>query len=405
MTTEVLDIHGHENRYEKWKREYAGIGIPGISKANANLIYRYVIDMETGQNVARESKKGGRGYMRLNTLRARMVFIARALEAKGVLDITKTSQQQIHALFDAMEKGRLKKQDGTIYESVVDYIKVFKAFWHWLQRITRKAGKQLDDITVDLAASNKENAFVHFTKEELEKMLPYFTPDEQVRLLFMFDTIIRSPTELMNVKVSDLTPDCKELHIRNETSKTYGRRIKILLCSEELRKHIERNDLKPADFLFQFSYPLFNRKLKTVAHQVFGGRGSKGGSNYSELSCYDFRHSGACHWRLGAYRSKIDALMYRGGWSDLKMLNYYTKQLGMKDSIEKDDLLVGIDKTELEQQLAEQKSEMATLRRMVVALKNQQQDFQPLSIAFGRGTRTRSRTAGPRPVPFLSSSF
>lgn len=389
MSSEVLDIHGHEKRYASWKAEYAEIGIPGISRANATLIYRYVTDMETGQNVARGSMKGSRGYMRLNTLRARMVFIARALERRGAKELSKTTQQQIHSLFDDMEKGRMRKQDGNIYESVMDYIKVFKAFWHWLQKISRKKGLDFEDITVDLSAAQKENNFVYFTMVELEKMLPYFTPDEQVRMLFMFDTIIRSPTELMNVRVSDLTPDCKELNIREETSKTYGRRIKILLCSEELRKYIDRTEPKPDAFLFQFSYPLFNRKLKAVAKQVFGDAVSKGGLKYSEIGCYDFRHSGACHWRLGAYRSKIDALMYRGGWSDLKMLNYYTKRLGMKDSIEKEDLLVGIDKTEIEQQMAKQQSEMALLRRKLAAFENQQREYQLLSIALGKGKRTK----------------
>jgi hypothetical protein len=49
--------------------------------------------------------------------------------------------------------------------------------------------------------------------------------------------------------------------------------------------------------------------------------------------------------------------MYRGGWSNLEMLNYYTKKLGMKDSIEKDDLLVGLDKNELEKEIEKLRKE------------------------------------------------
>ena len=48
---------------------------------------------------------------------------------------------------------------------------------------------------------------------------------------------------------------------------------------------------------------------------------TKGGKKYSQLTMYDFRHSGACHWRTGAYKTKIDALMYRGGWNNLTRLN------------------------------------------------------------------------------------
>ena len=40
--------------------------------------------------------------------------------------------------------------------------------------------------------------------------------------------------------------------------------------------------------------------------------------------------------------------MYRGGWSNLSTLNYYTKKIGMRDSIEKADLLIDVDRTELE---------------------------------------------------------
>ena len=40
--------------------------------------------------------------------------------------------------------------------------------------------------------------------------------------------------------------------------------------------------------------------------------------------------------------------MYRGGWNNLEMLNYYTKKIGMQDSIEQSDLLIDVDKNELE---------------------------------------------------------
>jgi hypothetical protein len=133
-----------------------------------------------------------------------------------------------------------------------------------------------------------------------------------------------------------------------------------LLCKDALFSYVNEKKLQPTDFLFTFSYRNFTKKLKKVARQVFGEVMTKGGYAFSELSMYDFRHSGACHWRLGAYRSKIDALMYRGGWSNLEMLNYYTKRLGMKDSIEKEDLLIGVDKTHLEQEITRLKMENET---------------------------------------------
>jgi len=160
----------------------------------------------------------------------------------------------------------------------------------------------------------------------------------------------------MNLKKNDFSNDCKNLNIRNEISKTYGRSIKILLSSEALLDYLK--DFDENDFVFKFSSPLLNRKLKRVVVKLFGDKKTLGGKKFSEISLYDFRHSGACFWRKGAYHQKIDALMYRGGWSDLRILNYYTKKLGMKDNIEEADLLTLEDKTKLEKEIETLKTAM-----------------------------------------------
>lgn len=358
-----FDPHGHQPRYESWKEETLAQGIPGLNKLHSQLLIRHIVDMETGQNVARGTKKGARSYIRLNTLRTRLRQIIMHLEQRGLKDIRQLTPEQIHLYFNDLSKGEITRVNGKPYSSIRDMVKDFKSFWHWLIRVLKKEGIDLADITTDLDSSEKENSFVYFIKEELEKMMPYFSPDEQTRMLFMFDTVIRSPTELMNVKVSDISSDFSSLTIREETAKTYGRTIKLLLCKDAVKEYLERNKLKDDDFLFQFSAPLFNKKLKQVAKQLFGNKMTKGGKRYSDMTMYDFRHSGACHWRLGAYRSKIDALMYRGGWSNLEMLNYYTKKLGMKDSIEASDLLVDIDKNKYEQEIVDLKLKMRLLAK------------------------------------------
>ena len=136
------------------------------------------------------------------------------------------------------------------------------------------------------------------------------------------------------------------------------------MCSDELKKYVKKYELKQNDYLFNFSPSNFNKKLKQVAKKVLGTGISKGGESYDKITLYDFRHSGACHWRLGAYKTKIDALMYRGGWSNLSTLNYYTKKIGMRDSIEKSDLLIDVDRTELEKL----KEENSTLLKKVYEL-------------------------------------
>lgn len=372
MKEAVKDIYNNKKKYIAWKNEVNEIGIDGITKANSNILRKFISDMEEGRNVAKASKKGGRSYSRLNTLRIRLIFIAKMLEQRGIKDLTKLDEKTITNFFRDMREGVIKTKDGNVYKSTLDYVKVFNSFWHWWMKINRKNEKDIKDITEEIDTNRDENNFVYFTKEQLEKMMEYFSQDEQVRMLFMFDTIVRSPTELMNIKVHDLTPDFKEVTIRDETSKTYGRTIKLLLCSEELKAYVERNKLEDNDFLFVFSAPIFNQRLKRIAKEVLGDKMSKGGKRFSELTMYDFRHSGSCHWRTGGYRTKIDALMYRGGWSNLSMLNYYTKKIGMKDSIEKDDLLIEVDKHELVKQIDELKQKGEAQNKLLHMLAKQQ---------------------------------
>lgn len=336
-----LDVYNSERLYNNWKKHVETNGMDDLSKKNSDLIKKYIFDMELGRNIAKGSKKGARSFIRLNTLRNKLSLIIRHLENNGFADVTKLEEEDITIFFKEFKNGR---------KSIADHVKDFKAFWHWLIKIKKQEGIVIEDITEYLDTSKEENNFVYFTFPQLEKMMKLCPQDVQVRMLFMFETIIRSPTELMNVMISDFSPEFKELKIRGETSKTFERTIKINKCSNELKDYVERNDLKDGDYLFTFSAPVFNKQLQRLAKHLFGEKMTKGGKKYSQLTMYDFRHSGACYWRLGAYNKKIDALMYRGGWSDLKMLNYYTKKLGMKDSITEEDL-IDVDKNKLERKI------------------------------------------------------
>ena len=341
-----FDPHRNKERFENWKKEALEYGIACLNKKHSDIVLKYITDMERGENVARGSRKGGRSHVRLNALRVRVVQIINRLQERGVKDITKLTENKAITFFNDMSSGKITRNDGSQYKSVRDFVRDFKSFWNWLSKVKRKEGVILEDITSDLDTTKKHPGWVYFTLDELKEMQQYFSEEEQLRNLFMFDTIIRSPTELMNVKVSDLHDNFTELTIREETSKTYGRTIKILLCSEAIKEFVRKENKSPEDYLFSFSAPAYNKKIKRVALKVFGDKVTKGGKSFKDITMYDFRHNGACHWRLGAYKTKIDALMYRGGWNKLDTLNYYTQKLGMKDSIEKSDLLVEMDRNE-----------------------------------------------------------
>jgi len=86
--------------------------------------------------------------------------------------------------------------------------------------------------------------------------------------LVLFDTGIRAPTELINVRVSDLFNDCKELNIREEISKTFGRRIKLMMCSDMLKDYIKRKGLSFNDQLFDIRHATVNMYLKRLGEKV-----------------------------------------------------------------------------------------------------------------------------------------
>ncbi|MDD5670233.1 MAG: hypothetical protein PHN49_01200 [Candidatus Omnitrophica bacterium] len=351
-----VDVHGHEQRYKTWKDTVVVTGEAGLTKANSDILIQYVFDMEIGANVSKNSRKGARSYPRLNNIRQRLAQMMRMLQDRGIKNVANLSERQVTDLFNDMRKGVIKTAKGEKYKSAGDYTKIFQAFWRWWIKVNKKNGKSIPDLTEDLDTSSDEPRFVSISKEDLDKMLPYFTQDEQVVLLFVFDSLIRTPTELLSLNTRDIFERSGEVwvNIPKEISKTIGRTLNLLYSGKAVLEHIKRNDLKPDDHLFTFSYPIFSEKLQEVAEQVFGNKISEGGEFYKNMTLYDLRHSGAIHLRIIAHKTKkinIDALRQRGGWTDFKMLNYYTKFLGLTGEIDSNDLLVEADKSKLEKEI------------------------------------------------------
>lgn len=75
-----IDPYKHKEKYLAWK-ERAKDGIPEINKENSELIMHYLEDMEKGINVASESVKGSRSFIRLNTLKDKLIFFAKQVNA------------------------------------------------------------------------------------------------------------------------------------------------------------------------------------------------------------------------------------------------------------------------------------------------------------------------------------
>jgi integrase len=356
-----------KERWINWKEKVKS-GIPDLSPANSEIIMQYLTDMEYGMNVAAGSVKGSRSYSRLVTLKERLCFLARNFQdLYNNPEMTQIKEGEVCRFFADMRKGVIKRYDGAEYKSVADYVKVFKSFWHWWIKINRKLEKTIPDITVDIDTSRDKPKWVYLTEEQIKNLCNSSRYDYRVLFTFLFDTGIRAPTEVLNIKVSDLLNDCKEVHVREEISKTFGRRIKLMLTSELLKEYIKNMKLETNDYLFSFGPETVNKYLKRVSLKLFGKGTSEAGGKYSELSLYDFRHCSCCYW-LPRYKSE-SALKYRFGWKKSDKIHYYSELLGMKDTISEEDMLVDITKTEIEKRLEKSEKENEILRDEVQDLK------------------------------------
>jgi integrase len=356
------DPYNNQQKYNDWlnkieKDKY----LKGISRRNSKIIVQHLKDMALGYNVSLRSKKGSRSYIRLNAIRSRLIVITRILEKRGINDLTKVTEKDLHKFNDDMRKGIIKTKRGAFYKSAADYVKTFTSFWHWYMKIMKKKGKVIEDITSELDKSREKAKFVYFTKEDFERIVEKASHDLKAILALAFDSGMRV-TELMNIKVSDFSSDYREVTIREETSKTFGRKIKLMLCSKQIREYVNKIGLKKDDFYARINPPMINKELKRIGKEMLSPEQVK----FKNLTLYDFRHSSACFW-LPKYKSE-SALKYRFGWKKSDMIHYYTEFLGMKDTITQDDLYDDITKAELEKEVEKLKKHYNQLSNVVKKL-------------------------------------
>lgn len=343
-----IDPYKHKERYQGWKNNCQG-EIEGISKTNSDIIFQYLEDMEIGRNVSSRSTKGPRSFIRLNTLRQKLLFFSKRFKIEfGLEDITQVTEDQIIKFFAKVRTGEVARDDGKIYASIDTYGKAFKAFWHWWIKVNRKKGITIQDITIDLDVRRDKPSWVYLTEEQIRRLSDNANFKYRTLMMFLYDSGVRAPTELVNIKISDFHNDFKEVHIRDEISKTFGRRIKLLLCSDLIKRYVQEEKLKQEDYLFSLKPENANRYIKSLCKKLFGEGDSPAGDKYSNMTMYDFRHCSCCYW-LPRYKSE-SALKYRFGWKKSEKIHYYSELLGMSDTISEEDLFVDADKTKIEKE-------------------------------------------------------
>jgi len=378
---ERYDPHKSEKKYKEWRHD-KGAPFKGVSSKNRELLIQYLDDMEIGTNTSIVTKRGPRSYIRLRNLKSKVhtwaIIIQEEMNLDFMPDIIHKEREFLYLikkLRDEQINSRTKSKAPL--KGIGSLIKVFKAFWHWYQQVQRKQGIQIEDIVQDIDGHDPKPKFNYITIEQLNQLCSEASYEYRVLMMFLFDSGIRAPTELMNVKVSDLDWNEEKKHytltIRDETSKTFGRRIKLLLCSQLLKEYIKNKQIKSNEFIFTTEPHSVNKYLKKLAHKILKigecnekKKLSSGAYYYSlknGLTMYDFRHSSACYWII-RYKSE-SALKYRFGWVRSSMIHYYTELLGMRDTIEEDDLYVDISKTQLENEINKKGSEINLLQEQL----------------------------------------
>lgn len=353
------DVYNHIKNFESWKEQLTPKYLEGgLTKENSKFFVEYFKWL---------GERKSNGYVNRNRCKIKSIFIG--LQKKGVKDVSKATIKQVEDYF-----FEWKKQGHSI-----DYAKRWNAFWSWWKQQNRREGKVVIDLTLVLKDLQNEGAsessFVWLTKDEFERFRKYFDEDKQTMLLFLFDSLIRFPTEMLSLKVENIFEKNGEvwIDIPKEISKTIGRKFNLVYSGEAVLKYIKKHKKKQGDYLFEFSPTMFNQEMQKIAKQLWVSKKSEGGEFYKLITGYDLRHSGAIHFRQLFQKTgqSLDLLRERGGWSNFDIINYYTKRLGLDGHISKEKLLLEEDKSKMEKEIEFLKADRKKYAENFVKIANQ----------------------------------
>jgi hypothetical protein len=288
------------------------------------------------------------------------------------------TENDVLTTFNAMRDGTLPNKFNRPHLCVSSYAKAFMAFWKWLMRTQKQEGVIFQNVTENLDTSaDRKPKWSYFTLQDVEKMASV-APSFYYKALvyFLFDSGIRAPKELMNVRAMDITPVPNSsyvfLNVREETSKTFGRKIKLMICSDIIKQYIATYNKKGQDFLFPVGYVPTHRVIARMAYKAIKiGQEYKASSRKTfvkqGVSLYDFRHNSVCHY-LPIYQSE-NQMKYRYGWKSAEMIHYYSEFMGMKDTITDEDMLIDTTKAEIQQMLQKEQQKVAILQEQLMSQK------------------------------------
>lgn len=395
MTAAKIDPHDSAAKFAQTFEKIKQTGIPGATDRENELILAYIDDMRQG--VHAHSKKRLTPIRLLSIIFRLRAFYHLKAQYDPSITIEAMTPRQAIELFNGVRDGVYRGSSGKHLKDVESVINVTSAFHSWIRRTQAINGEEVLPAIFEFVNRKNQDkpAWTYLDFDEVRRLIEDMKFEYRVFFMFLFDSGVRAPTEALNVRMSDLEYDERTksytVEVRNEYSKTFGRRFKLLLSSDLLRRYVERErigagpdaavfDVNPTKIIKYLRRHAIKTLLKTYAssevdaiedsdgsmryvlktdpaHEVsylyglfFDDMQTKGRGFISQISPYDFRHMSVCYWRP-RYDGKKDSLLYRLGWKKSEMLDYYEEFLGMKDNIQDEDLLVDVTASQLERQL------------------------------------------------------
>ena len=350
------DITKNQDNWQKLKEN--NYDLDNLHPSNKALVADFLKDFELGINTPQKSK-GARKPGTLLKLRYFLVSVNRHFSSKTFTDLTK---KDLHLLCEGMFQGTIKTSNGKIYKDVGDVVKNLKTFFRWAERTSRISESIVEDLS---AASYKRSkpAWVYLEHADIKKLIDSANATYRPLIVFIYDSGLR-PEEAVRIKVSDISFSSDGPAILNvpgfrengdRVSKTFERTIKLMNSSNQIKRYIELNELKPDDLLIQKSRLMFNRYLKRLALSLFGNVKTKARAEIKDLNMYAIRHWSSIYW-LDRYQTNKD-LMYRMGWKNEDKIFYYSEFLGRRDKIDDEDMLTLEDKNRYERDIAQLKKQ------------------------------------------------
>ena len=340
-----------------------------------DLLEMFYSDWTLGMNRSPGSPPGARAKRTIETFKTKLGFISRQLELRhGYKSLVEPSERELMELFQDMRDGKVLKRNGKPFVAPCDYARTYKTFYRWYQRVMRKKGIDVPDIISDLDCTDPKPGFVYLNEKEFRRLANASNAHYRALLWFAYDSGIR-PEERVKIRVSDLSKDCKVLNIREEIAKkrSHGRVIKLQLCSGFLQEYITINNLNHTDLLFPKKGPAATKYLKRLAGSLFGDRETLGRNKISQIKMYDIRHCSACYW-APRYKN-ANGMKFRFGWKKEEKIFYYSELLGMRDTIDDDDMLLDTTKTDLEKSISKLGRENEIMKEKIEQTSQQTQKF------------------------------